>query len=114
METAQACLTLLSGRKHHVYTSICINRGQDFVRTRVVQSAVKVKRLSAEELAAYLASDEWQGKAGGYAIQGLFAAFIPQVSGSYSAIVGLPLHETYNLLQAAGLNPQGPKSSVET
>jgi septum formation protein len=73
---------------------------------RCVISAVKFKRLSAQEVEAYIASDEWQGKAGGYAIQGRAAALIPWMQGSYSAIVGLPLAEAASLLNAAGLRPR--------
>ncbi len=94
-------LTDLGGRRHQVITAIAVRRG-DRVWARDSVSAVKMKRLSDAELNAYLSSGEWQGKAGGYAIQGLAGAFIPWISGSFTGIVGLPLAETAALLQAAG------------
>jgi len=98
---AAAFLTALGGRRHQVITAIAVKRGAR-VWTRESLSAVKMKRLSDAELNAYLASGEWQGKAGGYAIQGAAGAFIPWISGSFTGIVGLPLAETAALLQAAG------------
>jgi len=98
---AAAFLTALGGRRHQVITAIAVKRGA-LVWTRESLSAVKMKRLSDAELNAYLASGEWQGKAGGYAIQGAAGAFIPWISGSFTGIVGLPLAETAALLQAAG------------
>ena len=95
-------LTDLGGRRHQVITAIAVRRG-DRIWTRESVSAVKMKRLSDVELNAYLASMEWQGKAGGYAIQGAAGAFIPWISGSFTGIVGLPLAETAALLAAAGL-----------
>jgi septum formation protein len=94
-------LTRLSGRRHHVMTAVALRRG---TRTwaKVVDTVVKMKRLSDHDLSAYLRSGEWQGKAGGYAIQGIGAAFIPFISGSYTNVVGLPLTETAGLLQGAG------------
>ncbi len=94
-------LTDLGGRRHQVITAIAVRRG-DRIWTRESISAVKMKRLSDAELNGYLASGEWQGKAGGYAIQGLAGAFVPWISGSFTGIVGLPLAETASLLQAAG------------
>ena len=94
-------LTALGGRRHEVITAIAIRRGER-VWTRESVSAVKMKRLSDAELNAYLASGDWQGKAGGYGIQGAAGAFIPWISGSFTGIVGLPLAETAALLQAAG------------
>ncbi|MFN4057799.1 MAG: Maf family protein [Roseinatronobacter sp.] len=94
-------LYALSGRRHTVITCIAVQRGPR-VWTRVQESAVKFKRLSDTEVNAYLASGEWQGKAGGYGIQGRAGAFIPWMQGSYSGIVGLPMAETAALLQAAG------------
>ena len=91
----------LSGRRHSVITAIALRLGaRIWARTQVSQ--VKMKRLSDEELNLYLASDEWQGKAGGYAIQGLAGAFIPWISGSYTGVMGLPAAETAQLLRAAG------------
>lgn len=94
-------LTDLGGRRHQVITAIAVRRG-DKIWSRESVSAVKMKRLSDVELNAYLASMEWQGKAGGYAIQGAAGAFIPWISGSFTGIVGLPLAETSALLSAAG------------
>ena len=94
-------LMLLSGRRHRVTTSVCVRLG-DIVRQRTVETRVKMKRLSDHELSAYLRSGEWQGKAGGYAIQGIGAALIPEINGSYTNVVGLPLTETTNLLQGLG------------
>ncbi len=94
-------LTDLGGRRHQVITAIAVRRG-DKIWTRESVSAVKMKRLSDDELNAYLIGGEWQGKAGGYAIQGAASAFIPWISGSFTGIVGLPLSETSALLQAAG------------
>lgn len=98
---AAAFLVALAGRRHRVITAVCLRRGaQAWART--VESTVKMKRLSDIELNAYLASGEWRGKAGGYAIQGLAGAFIPWLSGSFTGVVGLPLAETAALLKAAG------------
>ncbi len=94
-------LTDLGGRRHQVITAVAVRRG-DRIWTRESVSAVKMKRLSDAELNAYLASNEWDGKAGGYAIQGIASAFIPWISGSFTGIVGLPLAETTALLTAAG------------
>jgi septum formation protein len=94
-------LLALAGRRHQVITAVAVRRG-DQLWQRSVVSQVKMKRLSDAELNAYLASNDWQGKAGGYAIQGPAGAFIPWISGSFTGIVGLPLAETANLLQAAG------------
>ena len=99
---AAAFLRLLSGRRHKVVTAVAARRGaRTLARTAV--SSVRLKRLSDRELAGYLATDDWRGKAGGYAIQGPAAAFVAWIEGSHSAVVGLPLHETANLLQALGL-----------
>jgi septum formation protein len=94
-------LHALSGRRHRVITAVAIRRGAHLWE-RDVLSAVKLKRLSDEEINAYLVSGEWQGKAGGYGIQGLAGALIPWISGSFTGIVGLPLAETAGLLTAAG------------
>ncbi len=94
-------LHALSGRRHRVVTSVAVRRG-DRVLQRDVVSQVKMKRLSDVEVNAYLSTDDWQGKAGGYAIQGPAGAFIPWISGSFTGIVGLPLSETAALLQAIG------------
>ena len=97
-------LTLLSGRRHQVITSVAVRRGARIWQRDVV-SQVRMKRLSDAELNGYLASNDWQGKAGGYGIQGPAGALIPWMSGSFTGIVGLPLAETANLLRAAGLTP---------
>jgi septum formation protein len=98
---AEAFLRALSGRRHRVFTGVAVKRGAR-VWERVVESRVKMKQLSQAEIDGYLATGDWQGKAGGYSIQGPAGAFIPWISGSHSAIVGLPLAETANLLAAAG------------
>lgn len=94
-------LVMLGGRRHQVITAIAVRRG-DRIWTREVVSDVKMKRLSDVELNTYLASNDWQGKAGGYGIQGLAGAFIPWISGSFTGIVGLPLAETATMLATAG------------
>lgn len=98
---AETFLRLMSGRRHKVITAVAVTRG-DHLWQRDVQSTVRMKSLSEVEINAYLATDDWQGKAGGYGIQGPAGALIPWISGSFSAIVGLPLAETANLLTAAG------------
>jgi septum formation protein len=98
---AEAFLRLMSGRRHKVITAVAVKRGPK-IWERDVQSLVKMKSLSDAEIKSYLASGDWQGKAGGYGIQGPAGALIPWISGSFSAIVGLPLAETANLLIAAG------------
>ncbi|MES2843596.1 MAG: nucleoside triphosphate pyrophosphatase [Pseudomonadota bacterium] len=95
-------LLALGGRRHQVITAVAVRRGERMWERESV-SFVKMKRLSDVELNAYLASNEWDGKAGGYAIQGMAGAFIPWISGSFTGIVGLPLAETAALLAAAGL-----------
>ena len=104
--TARACLALLSGRRHRVYCGIALIGPAGVPATRRVVSQVAFKRLSEMEIAAYLESGEWHGKAGGYAIQGLAAAFVPWIAGSYSNIVGLPLYETAQLLAGRGYRPR--------
>ena len=100
-DEARAFLEALSGRRHRVITAIAVRRGDD-IRLRDVLTQVRMKRLGAAELAAYLASGDWRGKAGGYGIQGPAGAFIPWINGSFSAVVGLPLAETAGLLTAMG------------
>ena len=94
-------LANLSGRRHRVITAICVRKG-DRIWQRDVVSHVKMKSLSQSEIDAYLATGDWQGKAGGYGIQGPAGALIPWISGSFTGIVGLPLAETAGLLRAAG------------
>lgn len=98
---AAAFLVLLGGRRHQVITAVAVRRG-DRIWARESVSEVKMKRLSDAELNAYLAGGDWQGKAGGYGIQGAAGAFIPWISGSFTGIMGLPAAETAQLLTAAG------------
>ncbi|MEP2989601.1 MAG: nucleoside triphosphate pyrophosphatase [Parasphingorhabdus sp.] len=95
-------LELVSGRRHHVMSSICIISADGSARTKLSDSIVKFKRLEPNEIEAYIASGEGDGKAGGYAIQGVAEAFVTWMSGSYSGIMGLPLYETRNLLITSG------------
>lgn len=101
-EAAQFLLSL-SGRRHQVITAVSVRRGEQ-IWVRDVVSQVRMKRLSDQELNSYLASGDWQGKAGAYGIQGPAAALIPWISGSYTGIVGLPLAETATMLRTAGLD----------
>ena len=101
-EDAKLCLDLLSGRGHRVFTGLALVTGGGAVRRRLVETRLRFKRLSPNEVEAYLASAEWRGKAGGYAIQGLAGAFVERLVGSYSNVVGLPLAETVALLGGQG------------
>lgn len=100
--TARRCLELLSGRRHRVIGGICLIAPGGRVGRRRVTTQVTFKRLTVNEVDAYLASGEWQGKAGGYAIQGAAEAFVRQINGSYSNVVGLSLYETVSLLRGLG------------
>jgi len=102
LEEAEMCLRLLSGRNHRVYTGLTLVTPKGVVRHRLVESRVRFKRLSKEELSAYLASGDWRGKAGGYAIQGIAGSFVVKLIGSYTNVVGLPLYETMSLLNGEG------------
>lgn len=102
-DQARACLALLSGRRHRVHSAVTLIDAAGRARHRDATSTVAVTRLTAAEIDAYVESGEWRGKAGGYAIQGRFESLVRFVSGSHSAIVGLPLFETRALLRAAGL-----------
>jgi septum formation protein len=102
VEEAVACLQLLSGRSHRVLTGICLITPDDKIKTKIVETRVRFKRLSADEVEAYIASREWRDKAGGYAIQGLAGCFAQKVVGSYTSIVGLPLTEVVGMLAAEG------------
>jgi septum formation protein len=102
LEQAEDCLRLLSGRAHRVYTGVTVVDPQGRDRSRLVEARLRFKRLSSREIDAYLASREWEGKAGGYAIQGIAGAFVVKLVGSYSAVVGLPLYETRSLLDGLG------------
>jgi septum formation protein len=101
-DEADACLRLLSGRAHRVYTGLALVTADGGRRHRLVETRVRFKRLSREDLSAYLASGQWRGKAGGYAIQGFAGAFIVRLIGSYTGVVGLPLAETAALLAGEG------------
>ena len=103
---ADRFLRLMSGRRHKVITAVCVKRGDD-VWERDVQSTVQMKALSDNEVCGYLATGDWQGKAGGYGIQGPAGALIPWISGSFTGIVGLPLAETAGLLEAVGVATWG-------
>lgn len=100
---ARACLALLSGRTHRVYTAVALCALNRATSERLVETRVAFKPLSAAEIERYIESGEWRGKAGGYAAQGRAARFIISLVGSYSAVVGLPLYETANLLEGAGV-----------
>lgn len=96
-EQAEACLKLLSGRRHRVTTAVVLQQGEK-QKVKLVTTHVRFKHLTPQQIEHYLASNEWQGKAGGYAIQGSASAFIPAINGSYSNVVGLPLAETAGML----------------
>lgn len=98
IDEASSCLRLLSGRAHRVYTGITLITPKGAERRRLVETRLRFKRLSGSEIEAYLASGEWRGKAGGYAIQGLAGGFPVKLVGSYTNVVGLPLYETMSLL----------------
>lgn len=104
-EQARACLALLSGRRHRVLGGVAVGGADGKVRTRLVESVVRFKRLEKAEIDDYLQCGEWHGKAGGYAIQGRAARFVAFLSGSYSNVVGLPLFETMGLLKAVSWIP---------
>lgn len=98
LEEAAASLNLLSGRAHRVFTAVCLITPTDKIRTKIVDTKVRFKHLSRPEIEAYIASREWRGKAGGYAIQGLAGSFVQKLNGSYTNVVGLPLTEVVGLL----------------
>lgn len=100
--TARACLELLSGRRHRVFSAVALRAPDGTLRERLSETSVRFKRLSEEDLGAYLATGEWRGKAGGYAIQGAAEGLVAWLQGSHSGVVGLPLYETRALLKAAG------------
>ncbi len=107
----RACLKLLSGRKHDVLTGVAVFAPDGRKASRLVEARVDFKRLSHEETEGYVASGEWRGKAGGYGIQGRAGAFVISVTGSYPAIVGLPLYETVAMLEGLGY-PVGKRWSA--
>ncbi len=102
LDEAAQCLRLLSGRSHRVYTGVCLATPKGAFRTRLVETRVRFKRLSGDDIEAYLASGEWRGKAGGYAVQGLAGSFVVKIVGSYTSVVGLPLYESVALLGGEG------------
>jgi septum formation protein len=102
VDEAAACLRLLSGRSHRVYTGVAVVTPKGAIRERLVETRVRFKRLSKEDLESYLASGEWRGKAGGYAIQGIAGSFVAKIVGSYPNVVGLPLYEVISVLGGEG------------
>jgi septum formation protein len=102
LEEAASCLRLLSGRTHRVYSGVCLITPNDSVKTRLVETRVRFKRLSDQDIESYLASGEWRNKAGGYAVQGLAGTFVVKLVGSYTNVVGLPLYESIALLAGEG------------
>lgn len=103
IEDALACLELLSGRSHRVTTNICLITPDDRIRTRSIETRVQFRILSTKDVETYIATREWYGKAGGYAIQGVAGCFVQKLIGSYTNVVGLPLTETAALLKGEGL-----------
>lgn len=106
---ARSFLALLSGRRHRVYGGLSVVDAKGKAHTRLVITAVAFKRLDGQEIDAYIASNEWRGKAGAYAIQGRAAAFVRKINGSYSNVVGLSLPETYSLLKGLGFHSEQGK-----
>lgn len=104
-QQARECLALMSGRAHRVFTGVAVVDLDGTVRSRVVETRLRMKRLSDTEIERYIDSGQWEGKAGGYGIQGYADAFISRIVGSYTNVVGLPLFETRNLLVAAKVAP---------
>ncbi|MDE2384040.1 MAG: septum formation protein Maf [Alphaproteobacteria bacterium] len=105
-QDAKDCLSLLSGRSHWVYSAICVIAPNGAKTTRCSETKVRFKRLTRDDMESYLRSEEWKGKAGGYAIQGRAEAFVRYLSGSHSGVIGLPLSETVSLLEGAGFPVQ--------
>ena len=103
-KTARECLKLLSGKRHRVYTSVAVY-AKDKLQHHTSMTFVQFARLSPKDIDHYIASGEWEGKAGGYAIQGLAGAFIPRINGSISNVIGLPLERTRHMLAQAGVKP---------
>jgi len=99
---ARACLDLMSGRAHQVFSGVCLRGPDGRTAARVSRTRVRMKRLTAQEIDGYLATGEWRGKAGGYAVQGRAGGFVLDLAGSYSGVVGLPLYETLCLLEGLG------------
>ncbi|MTI42120.1 septum formation protein [Roseibium hamelinense] len=101
-DQALACLSLLSGRGHRVFTGLALSEPGGKIRSKVIETRVRFKRLSRKDMDDYIASGEWRGKAGGYAIQGLAGSFVIKLVGSYTSVVGLPVAETAAMLEGAG------------
>ncbi|MEO0911090.1 MAG: Maf-like protein [Pseudomonadota bacterium] len=102
LDEAATSMRLLSGRNHRVYTGMTLVTAKGAFRHRLVETRVRFKRLSRDELEAYLASGEWRGKAGGYAIQGIAGSFVVKITGSYTNVVGLPLYEAVSMIAGEG------------
>jgi len=102
LDEASQCLRQLSGRVHRVYTAVCLVTPKERFRQRLVETRVRFRRLSEQDIEAYLASGEWRGKAGGYAVQGIAGSFIVKIVGSYTNVVGLPLYKTVTMLGGEG------------
>lgn len=118
-DEAERLLRFLSGRRHRVATAVALTRagarsGETAAWRRLVETSVRFRRLSDDEIAFYLASEEWRGKAGGYAVQGRAGAFAPAINGSYSNVVGLPLSETAGLLRGAGYPVLSRRAALAT
>ena len=107
IDDAVANLRILSGRTHRVHTGVCLIGPSEKLRQRLVETRVRFKRLSRDDIDSYLASGEWRGKAGGYAIQGLAGSFVVRLVGSYTNVVGLPLYETIALIGGEGFDIHG-------
>ena len=104
VDEAAQCLRLLSGRNHRVYTAICLVTPKEAFRQRLIETRVRFKRLSEEDIQAYIGSGEWRGKAGGYAVQGIAGSFVVKMVGSYTNVVGLPLYKSVTLLGRRGFS----------
>ncbi|MFC5387274.1 Maf-like protein [Aquamicrobium segne] len=104
IDDAVYCLQLLSGRAHRVYSGICLVTPSGKLRQRLVETRLRFRRLSRQDIDRYIASGEWRGKAGAYAVQGLAGAFVVKIAGSYTSVVGLPLYETVALLAGEGFD----------
>jgi len=102
VDEASQCLRMLSGRNHRVYTGICLVTPREAFRQRLVETRVRFRRLTEEDITGYVGSGEWRGKAGGYGVQGIAGSFVVKIVGSYTNVVGLPLHETVSLLGGEG------------
>ena len=102
LDEAAQCLRLLSGRNHRVHTGVCLVTPKEAFRQRLIETRVRFKRLSEEDIQAYIGSGEWRGKAGGYAVQGIAGSFVVKMVGSYTNVVGLPLYESMTLLGGEG------------